>query len=114
MLKQYLNENSTKVIAISGSPGNGSSTSAALKYALQGAEIYGAECKLIELSDYDLVIAGSVKDSDYPKDVTKFRNDLNEANEIILGTPEYHSSLSGILKKAIDLLTQNYYWKDLT
>ncbi len=109
MLKQYLNEYPTKVIAVSGSSGNGSSTAAALKYALQGAEAFGAEVKLIELSDYNLIIAGSVKESDYPEDVTKFRNEVNDADGIILGTPEYHNSLSGILKNAIDLLRREQF-----
>jgi NAD(P)H-dependent FMN reductase len=109
MLKQYLNEDPIKIIAISGSPGSGSSTTAALKYALQGAEIFGAEVKMIELSDCNLVIAGSVKESDYPEDVTKLRNELNKADGIILGTPEYHGSLSGILKNALDLLRKEQF-----
>ena len=109
MLKQYSNKRTIKVIAISGSSGNGSSTASALKYALQGAAAFGAEAKLIDLSYYNLAIAGSVKESDYHEDVTKFRNEVNLADGIILGTPEYHNSISGVLKNAIDLLRKEHF-----
>jgi NAD(P)H-dependent FMN reductase len=39
-----------------------------------------------------------------PEGVAAMRNAVKEADGIILGTPEYHGSFSGVLKNALDLM----------
>lgn len=105
MGQKYYISQPVKVAAICGSVRPGSCTRAALKIALQGAAEFGAEVRLLELDKYDLPILGMVDEQDYPDDVCRLRNEIAQAQGIILGTPEYHGSLSGILKNALDFLS---------
>ena len=94
-----------RVAAICGSLRPGSYTRQALQVALQGAAELGAETQLIDLRDYDLVLCDGSKDErHYPPDVRRLRQDVQRAHGIILGTPEYHSGYSGVLKNALDLM----------
>ena len=94
-----------KIVAICGSLRKNSYTRMALKIALKGAAGLGADVKLIELRDYELVFAGSVDEQNYPEDVFKLRSEVKQAQGIILGSPEYHGSLSGVLKNMLDLIS---------
>jgi len=86
-----------RVIAISGSLREGSYTRMALKIALQGARELGAETEILNLLDYQLPFSDGNKDSDHPG-VLRLRNDIRSAQGILLGSPEYHSGLSGVLR----------------
>ena len=86
------------VVAICGSLRQGSTTHAALQIALSAAEEAGAEVELLDLSEYELVFQGSVaSESDYPPGVFKLREKVKRADGILLGSPEYHGSFSGVL-----------------
>ena len=94
-----------KVIGISGSLRERSYTRMAVSIALQGAQEVGAQTQLVDLRDYELVFCdGYENESAYPSDVFRLRDDVRQAQGIILGTPEYHGSLSGVLKNALDLM----------
>ncbi len=94
-----------RVVGIVGSLRSGSYTRLAVKMALAGAAKLGAETKLIDLRDYNLVFCdGETDDADYPPDVHRLRADVQSAQGIILGTPDYHGSYSGVLKNALDLM----------
>ena len=100
-----ISDQSIHVVAICGSLRDGSSTHAALQIALSGAKDAGAEVELLQLSEYELVFQGSVaNESDYPPGVLKLREKVKRAHGIILGSPEYHGSFSGVLKSALDLM----------
>ena len=93
------------VIGISGSLRKGSYTTMAIDIALQGAREVGAETQLVDLREYRLNFCdGKEDESAYPDDVFKLRDDVRRAQGIILGTPEYHGSFSGVLKNALDLM----------
>ncbi|MFQ5577497.1 MAG: NADPH-dependent FMN reductase [Anaerolineae bacterium] len=93
------------VAGICGSLRSASYTRLALKIALQGAREMGAETRLIDLRDYSLVFCdGKEAGEVYPGDVSKLQQDIQQARGIILGTPEYHGSYSGVLKNALDLM----------
>jgi NAD(P)H-dependent FMN reductase len=94
------------IIAICGSLNARSTTKMALSLALKGAEEYEAETRMISLRDYKLVFYGEVDEEDYPPDVFRLRKEIKEADGIIFGTPEYHGSVSGILKNMLDLMGQ--------
>jgi NAD(P)H-dependent FMN reductase len=76
----------------------------ALNIALQGARGLGAETHLVELGDYDLPFVGALEDEDSHPGVVRLRNDIRAADGLIIGTPEYHGSYSGVLKNALDLM----------
>ena len=98
-------ETPIRITGICGSLSENGATRKALKTALTGASEYGAETSLLELRDLDLVFYGSVSSDDYPPDVIRLRNTLKESQGIILATPEYHGTLSGVLKNMLDLMS---------
>src|ERR1044072_7960380 len=95
-------ENSITVVGLCGSLRPGSYTYSAVQIALQAAREAGAHTRLIDLRDYQLGLCDGITEAS--ADVLKLRREVSEAQCIILGTPEYHGSCSGILKNAIDHL----------
>jgi FMN reductase len=97
--------NQVLVVGICGSIRRGSYTRMAVEIALQGAQEAGAQTRLIDLKDYQLVFCdGKEDESAFPEDVFRLRREVGQAGGIILGTPEYHGSFSGVLKNALDLM----------
>ena len=94
-----------RVVGVCGSLNPTGKTRSALSVALDGSAEYEADTRLIELRDFELVFYGSVSDDDYPEDVHRLRQELREAQGIIIATPEYHGSLSGSLKNMFDLMS---------
>ena len=98
-------QHSSKIVGISGSLRAGSYTTLAVALALKGAQELKCETKLINLRDYQLVFCdGKDDESQFPKDVFRLRDEVKQAQGIILGTPEYHGGYSGVLKNALDLM----------
>ena len=65
----------------------------------------GAAATLIDLRDYQLIFCdGKENESGYPNDVFRLRDEVKSAHGAILGTPEYHGGVSGVLKNALDLM----------
>jgi len=93
-----------KIIAICGSLRENSHTKRALEICLAGAEQVGVEIQMIDLRTYNLVFCDGNTTGDYPEDVLKLREQVTSAHGVILGTPEYHGSYSGVLKNALDLM----------
>ncbi|MGA7923738.1 MAG: NADPH-dependent FMN reductase [Thermoplasmata archaeon] len=96
---------SIHVVGLCGSLRSNSMTRTALRVALRGAESNGAETRLIDLEPYTLPFCrGKEQEVHYPENVQRFRADIAWGDGIILATPEYHGSFSGVLKNALDLL----------
>jgi FMN reductase len=96
------------VAGICGSLRRGSYTRMAVNIALQGAQEVGAQTRLLDLKEYHLIFCdGKEDESSYPEDVFRLRSEVSHAQGIILGTPEYHGSFSGVLKNALDLMGFN-------
>jgi Predicted flavoprotein len=105
-LKREVSLDSAKirVVAISGSLREGSLTTSALRTALLGSAEAGADTKLIDLREYDLIFAGGENHHLAAPGVARLKEDVKQAHGILLGTPEYHGSFSGVLKNALDLM----------
>ena len=94
------------VVGICGSIQDGSYTRMALQIALQGAQEVGVRTHLIDLKNYHLVFCdGKEDESAFPEDVFRLRREVSQAGGITLGTPEYHGSVSGVLKNALERCT---------
>jgi FMN reductase len=94
-----------RITGICGSLRPGSYTRMALEVALRGARETGTEATLVDLRDYQLNFCdGKENESGYPKDVFRLREEVKRAPGLILGTPEYHGGVSGVLKNALDLM----------
>jgi len=98
-------EGDVRIAGICGSLREGSYTRRAVEIALEGAAEVGVQVQLIDLDDYRLCFCdGKSDEDDYPDDVFRLREDVRRAQGLILGTPEYHGSFSGVLKNALDLM----------
>lgn len=94
-----------RVVGLSGSLRPGSATERALALALRGAQLNGARTDLLNLRAFDLPFMDARDDeSTYPAGVFRLRKTVQAAHGIILSTPEYHASYSGVLKNALDLM----------
>lgn len=93
-----------KIVGIAGSLRPSSYSQQALSVAAQRVEALGAEVEILDLRLLNLPFCdGSDNYPDYP-DVEKLRETVRQADGIILVTPEYHGSISGVLKNALDLM----------
>lgn len=93
-----------KIVGIGGSLRNDSYSQLALKLAAQRIEALGAEVEILDLREMQLPFCNGEKSyPDYP-DVEKLRNAVQQADGLILATPEYHGSVSGVMKNALDLM----------
>jgi NAD(P)H-dependent FMN reductase len=97
---------SVRVLGICGSMRVPSATRYAVEIALQGAGQAGAVTEFIDIADAGLPFCdGRDDENTYPEPVQRFRAMIQNAQGIILGTPEYHNSMTGALKNALDLCT---------
>jgi|ERR1051326_2356861 NAD(P)H-dependent FMN reductase len=97
-------EKRVRIAGICGSLRQGSYTKMALTIALKAAKGPACETDLIDLRDFDLVFADGTGDrGGIAPEVQRFRDRLRKADGLIIGTPEYHGSLTGVLKNALDL-----------
>ena len=94
-----------KIVGITGSLRQGSYSALALEEATKRVQALGAEVEILDLRDLKLPFCdGGDEYPDYP-DVETLREKVKAANGLILATPEYHGSLSGVLKNALDLMS---------
>ncbi|HXE04587.1 MAG TPA: NAD(P)H-dependent oxidoreductase [Bryobacteraceae bacterium] len=93
-----------RVVGISGSLRKDSLTTSALRTALLGSAEAGAATELIDLREYDLIFAGGENHRLAAPGVARLKQQVKQAHGILLGTPEYHGSFSGVLKNALDLM----------
>lgn len=92
--------NQPHVVAIAGSLRDGSYTRVAVEHTLASAASHGASTELIDLREYDLPVFDA--DNRDAGDATRLRQQLDEADAIVLGSPMYHGSYSAPLKNALD------------
>ncbi|HEY9761994.1 MAG TPA: NADPH-dependent FMN reductase [Trichocoleus sp.] len=94
-----------KIVGISGSLREGSYSYLALQDVAQRLRELGAEVEILDLRQMKLPFCnGENAYPDYP-DVEVLRSQVQSADGLILATPEYHGSASGVLKNALDLMS---------
>lgn len=93
-----------KIVGISGSLRADSLTYKALALTMHKISAYVTEIEIIDLRDMHLPFCNG--SADYPAfpDVARLRMAVKSSQGIILATPEYHGSISGVLKNSLDLL----------
>jgi NAD(P)H-dependent FMN reductase len=92
----------THVVAVCGSRRQESYTRVALRTALDEAERAGASTELLDLRTTDLPPLDADRDADEQGDGAALLATVDAADAVILGTPVYHGSYSGVLKNALD------------
>jgi FMN reductase len=94
-----------RIIGIAGSLRPDSYSVMALHLAAQRVQALGAEVEILDLQQMNLPFCnGGDEYSDYP-DVKRMQDAVSRADGLILATPEYHGSVSGVLKNALDLMS---------
>lgn len=94
-----------RFVGIAGSLRPDSYSQQALNLVGQRLEALGAEVEILDLRSLNLPFCDGGKDySDYP-DVARLQAAFKQADGLVLVTPEYHGSVSGVLKNALDLMS---------
>lgn len=94
-----------RIVGIAGSLRPNSYTHQALNLAAQGVEAMGASVEVLDLRTMTLPFCdGGDEYPGYP-DVQRLQDAVKAADGLILATPEYHGSVSGVLKNALDLMS---------
>jgi NAD(P)H-dependent FMN reductase len=88
------------VVAVAGSLRDESYTRESLRHALRAADRAGATTELLDLREFDLPVLDP--DRDRQGDSARFTARVRAADSVLLGTPVYHGSYSGVLKNALD------------
>ncbi|WP_144900867.1 NADPH-dependent FMN reductase [Halobellus captivus] len=88
------------VVAVCGSLRDESYTRRALERALDGVEEAGGTGAVLDLRAYSLPVFDA--DMDQQGDSAAVVEKIREADAVLLGTPMYHGSYSGVLKNALD------------
>jgi chromate reductase len=97
-----------RVLAFAGSLRRNSFNKQLVAVAASRAQQQGAEVTQLDLRDFPLPLYdGDLEDADgIPEAATKLYELLRAHDAILLSSPEYNSSISGVLKNAIDWVSR--------
>ena len=94
-----------KIVGITGSLRDQSYSAKALQQVITRVEALGAEVEILDLREMNLPFCNGGDEYPHYPDVLKLRDTVKEADGLILATPEYHGSVSGVMKNALDLMS---------
>ncbi|MCH7946686.1 MAG: NAD(P)H-dependent oxidoreductase [candidate division Zixibacteria bacterium] len=100
--------NKAKIIAFAGSTRKESNNKKLVKIAAEGAKEANAEVIYIDLEDYPLPLFDEdlEKREGLPENGRKLKDLFLEHNGLLISSPEYNSSFSGVFKNTIDWLSR--------
>lgn len=91
------------ILAVAGSIRAGATSRKALDIAVEGATSAGATVVVADLGNPLLPILDSDGTAEHPA-AAQFRAQVRAADALLIATPVYHDSFSGVLKNALDHL----------
>ena len=94
------------VVGIGGTIGGISSTERALKIALDAAEREGFRTRMFGGADMARLPLYDPKATARTPDERDFVDTVRQASALIIASPGYHGSISGVVKNALDLLEE--------
>jgi len=94
-----------KLVGIAGSLREDSHSHQVLAIAARTAQDLGAEVTILDLRQMNLPFCNGNQGYEGYPDVDILRQTVKAADGLILATPEYHGSVSGVLKNALDLMS---------
>lgn len=96
-----------RLLAFAGSTRAGSLNQALLDLAVAEARRQGAEVTSIRLKDFGLPLYdGDLEASDFPAKARELKALFRAHHGVLIASPEYNGSVSGVLKNAIDWATR--------
>jgi len=97
----------SKIIALSGSLRSESLNQKLVTIAAEGAKKAGAEVQLINLADFNIPLYSEDLEAEgTPSSVNDLKHLFAQADGILIASPEYNGSISGVLKNALDWLSR--------
>lgn len=92
------------IVAFAGSTRKDSFNKKLIKIAAAAAEQAGAKVTLLDIADYPMPLydGDMEKENGLPEQARAFKNTLASADGFLIASPEYNSSISGVLKNIID------------
>ena len=94
------------VVGIGGTIGGSSSTERALKIALDAAGAEGFATRMFGGADMARLPLYDPRASTRTADEEAFVDAVRQASAVIIASPGYHGSISGVVKNALDLLEE--------
>lgn len=93
-----------KVLAFAGSARRDSFNKKLIRIAAAGAQAAGAQVTIIDLADFPMPIydADLEAASGLPEHAKRFKELMKSHNALLIASPEYNSSISALLKNALD------------
>ncbi|MCV0392728.1 MAG: NAD(P)H-dependent oxidoreductase [Nitrosopumilus sp.] len=93
-----------KILAFAGSTRTDSFNKKLVKVAAQGANESGADVTVIDLRDYPLPLFDEdlEKNEGIPSNANRLKELMSSHQGFLISSPEYNSSISGVLKNTID------------
>ena len=95
-----------KVLGVASSMRDGSSSTATLMIALDFITKHGAQTRLVDLKQTKLPLYDP-NENQSSIELQKIEKDVEWADAFILATPDYHGSMSGVMKNFLD-----YFWSE--
>jgi chromate reductase len=97
-----------RILAFAGSTRKASFNRQLVAVAAKSAEAAGAEVTLINLADFPLPIFDQDYEAEHgiPENATKLKQLFIDHNGLLIASPEYNSSVSAVLKNAIDWISR--------
>lgn len=95
-----------KLVGLSGSPTERSKTLLAIEVAVEHvADAYpSVETEIVNVRDYDVQFCDGRDPAKYEGDTRRVIDKIVEADALIVGTPMYRATYTGILKNVFDLI----------
>ena len=100
---------SSKIVAFAGSTRTGSFNKQLVALAADAARSAGAEVTVVDLRDLALPLFDQNREAadGLPAGAKKFKTLLRESDGFLIASPEYNSSITGVLKNALDWATRS-------
>lgn len=97
-----------KILAFAGSTRSGSFNKKLVRLAAEAARAAGAEVTLINLRDFPMpLFDGDLEDAEgLPDSARKLKSLFRNHDALLIASPEYNSSITGVLKNTIDWVSR--------
>ena len=97
-----------KILAFAGSTRSGSYNKQLVRAAAESGRTAGAEVTLIDLRDFPLPLFDEdlEKESGLPEEARKLKALFRDHDGLLIASPEYNSSITGVLKNALDWISR--------
>ena len=96
-----------KILGVGSSMRNGSYGTRSLKMVLDAARKHEAKTRLLDLRGTIMPMFNPEMPDEHHEQMNRVTDDVNWADAFVLASPDYHGSMSGVMKNFLD-----FYWEE--